>query len=131
MGYYTDYYFYDILDKETQQSVEETIMPQLKALAKFLNSAIDPPETFDNTILAHRWWEILQLMDENYLNAKWYDETANMKEFSTHFPELVFILCGDGDENGDVWQSAYSNGRCNTAYVEDPVADTVTFRKDR
>ena len=127
MGYYTDHSLYDVLDYETQLSID--MEDQFKALANYLNHFITPNENFDEKIIGHRWWEILELITKSYVNATWYNEEENMLEFSEHFPELVFILDGDGEEGDDVWQSAYHNGMCNTRYVESPVADTINFRK--
>ena len=129
MGYYTDFSLYDVINHETQQSID--MEDQFKGLANYLNNFITRNENYDETIYAHRWWAVLELIVSHYVNATWYTEEENMREFSTYFPELVFILDGDGEEQGDIWQSAYHNGKLNTEYVVSPVADTVTFRKDR
>jgi len=131
MGYYTDFNLTAVLDIDTQDYVDDDVTKQLKALGRFLNSSITRNENYDDKMFAHRWWAILELIENDYVNATWYTEEKNMKEFSTYFPEYVFVIDGDGEESGDVWQTAYHNGKENTEYVKSPMANTVTFRKDR
>ena len=58
---------------------------------------------------------------------KWYDYDENMLEISRKYPDLLFILSGEGEESGDLWRNYYKNGksqRCNAVitYGEfDPV----------
>lgn len=42
--------------------------------------------------------------------AKWYDCSADMKEFSLAFPGVVFKLHGEGEESGDLWDEYFKNG---------------------
>ena len=43
--------------------------------------------------------------------VKWYDHDKDMKEISKKFPELVFELCGEGEESGDIWKKYYKDGK--------------------
>ena len=43
---------------------------------------------------------------------KWYDHEDNMIEVSKRFPDVIFVLYGEGEENGDIWNEYYSNGEC-------------------
>lgn len=43
--------------------------------------------------------------------CKWYEHHEEMVELSKHFPETVFCLYGDGEENGDTWYTYYKNGK--------------------
>lgn len=42
--------------------------------------------------------------------AKWYTCSADMKEFSLAFPDVVFKLHGEGEEAGDLWDEYFKNG---------------------
>lgn len=42
--------------------------------------------------------------------CSWYDHDTSMLKVSKEFPEVVFILSGEGEESGDLWKKYYSNG---------------------
>ena len=53
-------------------------------------------------------------LDENggsYDNAKWYDHEENLVEFSRKYPDVIFILSGEGEEAGDVWKKYFKDGK--------------------
>lgn len=43
-------------------------------------------------------------------NIKWYDYDSDMIGISSSIPNVYFILCGDGEECGDLWRSYFLNG---------------------
>ena len=57
--------------------------------------------------------------------VKWYEHTHDMESISMLFPELIFCLHGEGEENGDLWNEYYHNGKSEycRGYVqyEEPV----------
>lgn len=44
-------------------------------------------------------------------DVKWYDYDDDMKSLSKRWPNVLFILDGDGEEQGDVWRAWYRNGK--------------------
>lgn len=44
-------------------------------------------------------------------DTKWYDHHDDMLKFSKVFPEALFELYGEGEEQGDVWKKYYQNGK--------------------
>lgn len=49
-------------------------------------------------------------MDSNG-ECKWYEHDEEMIELSKQFPETVFCLYGNGEENSDTWYTYYKNGK--------------------
>ena len=50
--------------------------------------------------------------------VKWYDEEDDMIEFSKKFPDAEFIIHGEGEEQGDVWEHWYKNGTMKERHQE-------------
>lgn len=48
---------------------------------------------------------------EMYDIAKWYDYFDDMVSVSKEFPHIHFILHGEGEENGDIWDHHFINGK--------------------
>lgn len=96
MGYYTDFELtYDDDDVDEVQ------------FAKELADISDYP-----------WDDSLMLYD-----AKWYDYDKNMKQISQMYPNTVFKLQGNGEENGDLWVAYYKDGKvqsCQAKITFDP-----------
>lgn len=44
-------------------------------------------------------------------SCKWYSHEQDMKSFSLKHPEVLFMLRGEGEENGDAWKEYYRNGK--------------------
>jgi hypothetical protein len=48
--------------------------------------------------------------------CKWYKNEEHMREVSKNFPEVLFMLTGEGEESGDMWRKYFFNGKmqfCN------------------
>lgn len=53
-------------------------------------------------------------IDENgecLQETKWYSHRKDMKHLSLCYPNIVFLLSGEGEENDDVWKEYYKNGK--------------------
>lgn len=55
-------------------------------------------------------------------SMKWYGWEEDMREFSKLFPDIVFVLEGEGEESGDIWCSYFKDGKnqyCQARIVVD------------
>lgn len=50
--------------------------------------------------------------------CKWYDHEKEIKELSRKFPEIIFKLHGEGEENGDVWDKYFRDGKMQVCNAE-------------
>ena len=48
-------------------------------------------------------------------STKWYNHEKNMRNFSTHYPHLVFVLKGVGEDYPDIWVKYFKNGKMQKA----------------
>lgn len=121
MGYYTNYYLTDILDAASHRSVHNKIIPQLSGMARYLRYLHnkqnrttwtrnkDSPK-FDY------WYELCDLLIENYCHHKWYDDEQVWADFATRIaPNLIFIIEGQGEEETDFWQAAFHKDKVHIA----------------
>ena len=44
-------------------------------------------------------------------DAKWYEHEEELKDFSRHFSETLFILTGEGNKSDDRWKLYVKNGK--------------------
>lgn len=54
-------------------------------------------------------------VDDSDGETRWYEHEENMKEFSTKYPDLLFILYGEGEESTDIWRKYFVNGKMQMA----------------
>lgn len=54
---------------------------------------------------------LLELGEED----RWYDHDVGMLEISREFPDILFKLHGEGEENVDLWRTYYLNGKLQHA----------------
>ena len=43
--------------------------------------------------------------------VKWYDHEEDMKIYSKIYPDFIFKLSGIGEENDDIWEKYFYNGK--------------------
>ncbi len=58
--------------------------------------------------------------------TKWYEHDRDMLRLSRTFPDVLFVLWGEGEDPGDLWKCYYLGGRVQEApaRVEYPPFDT-------
>lgn len=54
----------------------------------------------------------------NGTEAKWYNWESDMKELSKKFPKMLFRLEGTGEEQFDVWDCHFCNGRSHYREIQ-------------
>jgi len=55
---------------------------------------------------------------------KWYEWEEDMRKFSLKYPDVLFTLDGEGEENGDIWTAYFRNGKCQ---IERAVIQVMPF----
>lgn len=50
--------------------------------------------------------------------VKWYNHEVDMKYLSVEFPDEVFVLYGEGEDNEDVWYKYFKNGKMQHCYAK-------------
>lgn len=106
MGYYTKFDIMMVPEVDTKKETE--IMRAIAAkISKTNPSSISNDEA--------RWCLNSEL--------KWYNHNEHMIEVSKQFPDITFILDGEGEEHGDIWRKYYCNGEWEGVNAE------ITFPK--
>lgn len=92
MGYYT--YFNLVVENEDKFSKEELIKAS-RALAE-ITDIVEPSYIKDDTNYPFCW------VSED--SMKWYDFESDMMKLGELFPEMIFVLYGEGEEKDDIWR---------------------------
>ena len=96
MGYHTDYI---IVASPVTEEVYEKIDKVLRTFNDYVES-----NGVDNGV--GEWMDA---------DDTWYDSRKHMIEVSRVFPEIHFVLYGEGEDRGDIWREHYIGGKyqCN------------------
>lgn len=116
MGYYTDYKL--TIEKEDESVSAYDIASKMKEMYD-KNEAFYPLiDDIEDVLEDERSKEKNSLSLKSYEEAKWYDNPEDMHELSKTFPNVIFVLHGEGEEQGDIWSTYYKNGVAKDAKVE-------------
>lgn len=50
--------------------------------------------------------------ETDIFEAKWYHWEKDMTDMSKKYPDILFELSGDGEEQDDFWKARFLNGEC-------------------
>lgn len=62
-------------------------------------------------------------------NAKWYSQDADMWKLSVQFPDILFLLHGDGEDSDDVWDEYWQNGCMQHCHMKMPPYDEMKMKR--
>jgi hypothetical protein len=48
-------------------------------------------------------------------SCKWYEHADDMIKISKKYPDVLFILSGEGEESGDIWKEYFYKGKVQIA----------------
>ena len=134
---YTDYSLIDILDRDSRISIGKDALPNIQGLMTWLNyehKKVGKTSWIGRSDwLPERWWCLIDFMLNGYLNAKWYDDKEDWKEFSVLYPNCIFLINGQGEESEDIWEMAICDGQMSKewAVIEVPSLDIDGIAKRR
>lgn len=55
--------------------------------------------------------------------GKWYEHEDHLKELSKNYPAFLFVLAGEGEEQGDQWKKYFLNGKMQVEKAEIKIGD--------
>jgi hypothetical protein len=120
MGYYTNYSLHidnsqvkDKVEKKKQSEIEEiqqsNISDELKQrLIRDVEKTYQTSVVTQNDVIGHLTYSPF---DEQ---CKWYEHTEDMLRVSMKYPNVIFSLYCNGEEDGDMWVEYFMNGKVQT-----------------
>lgn len=100
MGYYTKYSLKIIKVSVNDDQEKEMV----KDLAKIMHGDDQTPAKYFDDLLEE--------------SMKWYSHEKDMKSFSKKYPGYIFLLEGEGEENGDLWREYFKNGKSHRIHAK-------------
>lgn len=108
MGYYT----YRTLEMEMKDGSEvpETLVAQIRKSFNEIYDADADEEDYH--------------FDEIYVNGdggaewKWYEDEEDMQKLAALYPDVHFILHGEGEEHSDLWIKDFLGDKMSVRYAE-------------
>lgn len=68
--------------------------------------------------LRNMWDENTESYDDFTGSGKWYDCEEDIISFSLKYPQYLFTISGEGDDNTDLWMLYVCNGRSEQVYAK-------------
>lgn len=63
------------------------------------------------------------VMRNDALDWKWYEHETSVSKLSKNYPDILFILSGEGENSRDVWKKYFLNGKVQVAKAQIVIAD--------
>lgn len=123
MGYYTNYDI-QVLDIKGEgynaYDIAKYMQEQNEKSDKFYAFSYGLEEVLEEISPEENNYDLCLASDEE---TKWYDHEEEMTELSEKFPDILFKLHGEGEDNGDLWNKYFMNGKmqyCKAQIVYPP-----------
>ena len=112
MGYYT-YYSMEVLDIDNKgydsYKIAKYMLDKQKESDRFYAFKYDLENFVKKENIKSRADDRL-LLDSGD-EYKWYDNEEDMRLLSKEFPDILFKLYGKGEDNEDIWNKYFMNGK--------------------
>ena len=105
MGYYTDY-----------EMLPDLVSPDLVNI--YLKETHQTIHEFIEGTKIDDWSYLSDVRRGEGAQLTWYDHQKDMSRLSAAFPDVLFTLCGHGEDAGDNWKEYYLRGKCQVAKGE-------------
>jgi hypothetical protein len=117
MGYYTDF----VLSIHEDSDVAMGLAKEGDAEKRLIQYISEVAQLVDKN--GYEFVDYLKDMldDEgrlNPINAKWYDHEKEMCQLSMHFPSVVFLLEGKGEDSDAYWKKYFRAGKVQVCVPE-------------
>ena len=114
MGYYTRYGLEVFVDQDNSVDIVNRMLDETEKYKFYpfeysLRNTLERIKEYSNNYNFE-----LESSDE----TKWYEHEDEMKELSKIFPNTLFKLHGEGEENGDIWDKYFLNGKIQECYAK-------------
>lgn len=114
MGYYTDYSLSISYGSVVNGVFKETSMKDVpKERIEALKREIEKMQVFEYVTVEPGY-----NYGDAWVNTKWYEHDEDMLALSCRFPDFFFTLNGAGEEQGDLWNTYYYNGKMQECRAE-------------
>lgn len=85
-------------------------------------SDIEDPEIYDKAVELLRGMDVVGYALDDSLGCNdavnWFSHEEDMLEVSKLMPDVLFCLHGEGDDNRDIWNQYFLNGKTQLCVAE-------------
>ena len=110
MGYYTDYKVN--VYKQDKNVTAYDMLSKMNELQTTNRGIFYPFDGLIQELMEENWTKQAHDFElETDDECKWYEWADDMKDLSKAFPNVIFQVSGEGEEQGDIWRAWIKNGK--------------------